>query len=196
MVLQIVILYLARGDIGAARNLVGGYLEDADFVRSSEGDAAQDLIDAYERLDSARIVKLVEGPVIKYLDTQVVYLARELDPAGKTVSVSSSNFTTTSSTNVASQKAELFSTKAASTPANVSTPNAATGLKPSVPAAISNPAKAATPVAAPVAPTFGQASQVAPKTIAVQAPAPVATKPTPAPPVEEPSFDFDLPDIR
>jgi tetratricopeptide (TPR) repeat protein len=82
-VLQLIIVHLARGDIAAAKQLLNAELDDPEFFRSNEGEASQQLLEAWEKLNSDAIKKLVEGSPIKYLDAQVVYLARELEPLGK-----------------------------------------------------------------------------------------------------------------
>ena len=112
MVLQIIILYLARGDIGGVRQLLNQNLEDPEFFRSSECEAAQQLLEAWEKMDSDAIRKLAEGSPIKYLDAQVVYLARELSPENKSGSTSQQRTVMDSSSTrtSTSAKSALFST--------------------------------------------------------------------------------------
>jgi tetratricopeptide (TPR) repeat protein len=82
-ILQLIIVHLARGDIAAAKQLLNSEMDDPEFFRSNEGEASQQLLEAWEKLNSDAIKKLVESSPIKYLDAQVVYLARELEPLGK-----------------------------------------------------------------------------------------------------------------
>ena len=169
MVLQVLIVHLARGDIGAARQLLSSSLDDAAFFRSNEGETSQLLIEAWEKLDGEAIQKLVEGNTIKYLDTQVVYLARELSPANKpAVPAGAKSSAPSSSTAADSAKASLFAPRA--TPTKAAPP-------------------AAQPASTPVAPSSAAAPSLPP-------PQPVA-QPVAAQPVEpEIADDFDVPDIR
>jgi tetratricopeptide (TPR) repeat protein len=149
MVLQVIIVFLARGDIAAARQLLSVNLEDASFFRSGEGEAAQLLLEAWEKLDADAIMRVVEGPTIKYLDTQVVYLARELNPANKAAAAARQTGGESASERsqpAAASKAAVFAPSSASKTSaasnkNVSTPNPAT----TVPVSVPRPAPAQVP---------------------------------------------------
>uniref|UniRef100_A0A7S3V1A7 Gamma-soluble NSF attachment protein n=1 Tax=Aplanochytrium stocchinoi TaxID=215587 RepID=A0A7S3V1A7_9STRA len=78
--LSLVIVHLKRNDAVAARNLFSENLNDTDYLRSSECEAAENVIRAWEARDEEAVNKSVKNHAINSLDRQVVLLARSLNP--------------------------------------------------------------------------------------------------------------------
>jgi tetratricopeptide (TPR) repeat protein len=77
-----VILLLASGDDVEAGKRLGGYFENVDFVKSTEGKLADDLVTAYQDFDQEKVDKIVRDTTIHFLEQQVVRIALSLRVPG------------------------------------------------------------------------------------------------------------------
>jgi len=203
MVLSLTILYLARADVAAAKKLISAELENAEFMRSDEARAAEELVEAWENFDSDDVRKVAEGRTVISLEHQVALLAREIDPlkklggqgppTGAVASRVEKAMPNTTKPQDPKQDASLQSQKAGlfSAPAKQSQPNQTLSPSSAQPAG-SRPAQ---PLAQPVQ----AAAQIQPSTAVRQ---PQAAQPARQPEIiQEPEPELkledgvDLPDI-
>ncbi|GBG27727.1 Gamma-soluble NSF attachment protein [Hondaea fermentalgiana] len=78
--LSAVIIHLQRNDLTAARAAFREGFDDADYLRSEECAAAEDLLRAWEALDVDEVRAVIARPVFTFLERQVALVARDLSP--------------------------------------------------------------------------------------------------------------------
>ncbi|KAJ3339661.1 hypothetical protein HDU93_007887 [Gonapodya sp. JEL0774] len=89
-----IILQLALNDEVAASKEIRNYAADG-FPDSDEGAAAQELLQAWREQDEKRWTKVVNAPIVTFLDNEVTRLARSLRVPGASSVVSNSGYTQT-----------------------------------------------------------------------------------------------------
>lgn len=81
MYISLMILQIVRGDVVKAKLLLQDALsKDSNFARSSDADAAQDFMQAYEQMNGEVVKKMVAKPPFTSLEYAVTMLAQELNP--------------------------------------------------------------------------------------------------------------------
>jgi len=80
--LSILILHLSRDDYAAAEKAFQDYAITSGFVTSSEGRAAAELMDAYEKRNNEALKKCVAKQVFTFLDNEVAKIAKKLTVNG------------------------------------------------------------------------------------------------------------------
>jgi len=75
-----VIVNLQRNDITSARNAFREGFDDADYLRSDECAAAEDLINAWEAMDEEAVKQVVKRQVFQFLERQISLVAHFLSP--------------------------------------------------------------------------------------------------------------------
>lgn len=80
VILTLIILHLARGDVAAAQIQLNDAFQDSAFLRTDECAAAEDIVKAWLAMDAETVKKIGASRTCTNLEREVGYLARQLDP--------------------------------------------------------------------------------------------------------------------